>query len=68
MSVALNISYTKSNLTKGTKAVPNISETASDSDIYNFAQGLIGLSYDTFTGVKKIVTTEISAPTQNGGD
>lgn len=63
MSASITISYHTSNQKKGQKAIPNVSESATNAELYNFAYDLIQLSTLTFDGVKKIVTTEITAPT-----
>lgn len=64
MSTSITIKFTEENK-NGQKALTNISDTASDADIYNFAKDFMALSTATFRSVTKVVTTEILEPEGN---
>lgn len=64
MSASLNITLVE-NGKKSQKAITNVSETATDAELYNFAKSFTQLSTYTFGGVKKIVTTTLTEPEVN---
>lgn len=63
MATSLIVSYTHGDK-KGQKALPNISDTATNAELYNFARDLMALSTYSFAGVKKVVTTTLDEPTE----
>lgn len=67
MSTSIIISY-KYRDKSGQKAIPNVNPNATDAELYNFANDLLALSAMTFTGAKKVTTTELSASEVNNDE
>lgn len=63
-SLIVNTSYGSGK--KAAKAVPNVSASATDAELYNFGVALVALSTDTFEGVIKVTKQTLEAPTAGG--
>lgn len=66
MATSITIKYTDLAMKKYQKAVPNVSASATDADLYNFATGLIALSTYMFESAQKVTTTNLAAHSGGG--
>lgn len=68
MATSIIIKYTDATLKKYQKAVPNVSDSATDAELYNFAYDFLALSTYTFSEAQKVSTTTLPVPTGGSGN